>query len=168
MGMKMKTDFLPGIMISVVGVYKAQTKKASTAVLTFWNKKGKHCCPYILAALNACEEDICNVKNVEKWSSSRNALQGYTRFADSDSAREIKLQQAAETGKVTLSVRYVSDNNIQTCNVDWEQDCDLIDFLKDKIREIISPQAAASQTPHPAADSSPYSKADTLPQQNGD
>ena len=129
------------------------------------NKKGKHCCPYILAALNACEEDICNVKNVEKWSSSRNALQGYTSFAD---CGEIKLQQAAETGKVTLSVRYVSDNNRQTCNVDWEQDCDLIDFLKDKIREIISPQAAASQTPLPAADFSPCSGADILPLQNGD
>lgn len=69
---------------------------------------------------------------------------------------------------LTGTKNYPSDNNIQTCNVDWEQDCDLIDFLKDKIREIISPQAAASQTPHPAADSSPYSETDTLLPQNGD
>jgi hypothetical protein len=90
------------------------------------NKKGEHCCPYVMVAAKELRHKC------DMWSSSRNALRGYTRFPEI--GKEIKLQE--QEGKVVVELLPV--NEIETPT--WDKKCDLIVFLKEGINKILNPQ----------------------------
>ena len=92
--------------------------------LTGTDMRSNNCCPYVMAAA----KDL--PYKYDQWSSSRNAFHGYTRFPVI--GKEIKLQNQGDS--VNLLIKSINNENIST--VDWNKECDLIDFLKDKIKKL--------------------------------